>query len=183
MQRVPTGWIDEAEGKLKLKGISAAAGGIVTVTKPELEYFLRGGRKRAPTKLPVVFEAELVKVITPPVAWQPKGGPPDVVCLSCFTALKSMEHGTERLVDHCRRAIVISARPVSGQAEKAEPAARGRQRRQSPPEGPGQRGKGRNGAATTPGKRGRGRARAASGQEEQRIPGQSKTPGQAELHV
>ena len=71
----------------------------------------------------------------------------------------------------------------SGQAEKAEPAARGRQRRQSPPEGPGQRGKGRNGAAMTPGKRGRGRARAASGQEEQRIPGQSKTPGQAELHV
>ena len=71
----------------------------------------------------------------------------------------------------------------SGQAEKAEPAARGRQRRQSPPEGPGQRGKGRNGAAMTPGKRGRGRARAASGQEEQRIPGQSKNPGQAELHV
>ena len=47
VQRVPTGWIDEAEGKLKLKGISAAAGGIVTVTKPELKYFLRGSRKGA----------------------------------------------------------------------------------------------------------------------------------------
>ena len=214
VQRVPTGWIDEAEGKLKLKGISAATGGIVFVTKPELEYFLRGSRKRAPTKLAAVFEHELVKVITPAVAWQPRGGPPDVVCLSCFTPLKSMEHGTERLVNHCiecwgkeyclqyeglvkvdtsrsTRSSARAPRPSrlrgrargSGQAEKAEPAARGRQRRQSPPEGPGQRGKGRNGAATTPGKRGRGRARAASGQEEQRIPGQSKTPGQAELHV
>ena len=217
VQRVPTGWIDEAAGKLKLKGISAAAGGIVFVTKPELEYFLRGSRKRAPAKLAAVFEHELVKVITPAVAWQPKGGPPDIVCLSCFTLLKFMEHGTERLVNHCiecrgkeyclqyeglvkaegsvspewgahRRAIVISARPVSGQAEKAEPAAPGRRRRQSPRRGAGrggrarQRGRGREGREETAPRRPRGRGAGEEparprGRKSRKFRGRAKPPG------
>ena len=73
VQRVPEGWVDEAAGTLKLKGVSVAQGGIVRVEKPPLEYFLRGGRKRAPSKLPGVFECELMKVIIPHVAWKEKG--------------------------------------------------------------------------------------------------------------
>ena len=81
------------------------------------------------------------------------------------------------------RAALRSPKTTRMSTRKGRFLPRGRQRRQSPPEGPGQGGKGRNGAPATPGKRGREEPRAASGQEEQRIPGQSKTPGQAESHV
>ena len=98
VQRVATGWLDEAAGQCKLKGVPAAQGGIVFVEKPSLDYFLRGGRKRAPSKLAPVFEYELMKVITPHVAWTPKGGPPDTVCMSCFDVFKSARDGTVKKI-------------------------------------------------------------------------------------
>ena len=193
VQRVATGWIDEAAGQCKLKGVPASQGGIVFVEKPSLDYFLRGGRKRAPSKLAPVFEHELMKVITPPVAWTPKGAPPDTVCLSCFDVFKSARDGTERLVGHCIKCYGMDhlkqfedLLPKEGDLDRRSTPAegmsydamlsrnrektrfvrfppRGRQRRQSPPEGPGQGGKGRNGDAATPGQKGQERAQRGLG--------------------
>ena len=61
---------------------------------------------------------------------------------------------------------------AAGQAEETEPpgwAGAGREEKKRRPGDPGEEGQ--------------GRAPRGLGQEEQRIPGQSKTPGQAELHV
>ena len=120
VQRVTTGWFDEAAGQCKLKGVPTAQGGFVFVEKPSLDYFLRGGRKRAPSKLAPVFEYELMKVITPHVAWTPKGGPPDTVCMSCFDVLKSARDGTVKKI-LCRTTLGPRLRRTS----PGRPARRG----------------------------------------------------------
>ena len=54
VDRPAVGWIDEPNGKLRLRNVPGDAS-IVTVEKPDKKYFVRGGRKRPPSSLPPVL--------------------------------------------------------------------------------------------------------------------------------
>ena len=99
VDRPAVGWIDEPNGKLRLRNVPGDAS-IVTVEKPTRKFFHRGDRKRAPAALPSVFELEYFKVIVPHVDWKPKGGPCDCVCLNCFCQFKSPPNGQDSLFKH-----------------------------------------------------------------------------------
>ena len=94
VDRPAVGWIDEPNGKLRLRNVPGDAS-IVTVEKPTRKFFHRGDRKRAPAALPSVFELEYFKVIVPHVDWKTKGGPCDCVCLNCFCQFKSPPNGQD----------------------------------------------------------------------------------------
>ena len=102
--RYPVGWISQAEGTLRLRGVSAPAD-VVKVFKPDTSDFVRGGRKKCAV-LPAVFK-DGVFMLVEGAKWDENES--DAVCMGCFTLLRSPESGQSNLHTHAKKCKSLPA--------------------------------------------------------------------------